>query len=288
MGEQVVLVTGVTGKTGGAVARALLARGVRVRGVTRAVSGAGRVPARVELVEADLATGHGLFPALAGIAAIHHAAPNLSIDEVVMARNIVDRSRESGVRRLVFHSVMHPYAPTMPHHLRKAEAEHVVRTSGLDWTVLQPAAYHQNLIAAARAGRLAVPYALDRPFSNVDLADVAEATATVLLDGAHVHGTYELAGPEALDVSTMAELASDVLGRPVVAEAVAPPEPDGTRQVSELRAMFAHYDAHGFVGSPLVLTTLLGRAPTGWAESVSREPTDDPHFPHAHDTRENP
>ena len=44
--------------------------------------------------------------------------------------------------------------------------------------MLRPAAYHQNLVDAAHAGRLPVPYSLDAPFTNVDLDDVAEVAAT--------------------------------------------------------------------------------------------------------------
>ncbi|GAB3623270.1 SDR family oxidoreductase [Mariniluteicoccus endophyticus] len=266
MSDDTVLVMGVTGKTGAAVAGALLARGLHVRGATRDADPP-RVPDGVEPVEVDLTTGRGLHRALAGVRAVHHSAPNLSIDEVLMMRTVTDHATEAGVRRIVFHSVMHPYAPSMAHHVRKAEAEDVLRRSGLDWTILQPAAYHQNLHAGARAGRISVPYALDRTFTNVDLRDVAEATATVLLDDAHVHGTYELAGPEALDVTTMADRAARALGHEVVAEVGEAPTGDSWRTTRELAAMFDHYDRHGFTGSPLVLATLLGRTPTRWAES---------------------
>ena len=75
-----------------------------------------------------------------------------------------------GLERLVFHSVLHPDDARMPHHLRKAEAEAVLREAlGERLTVLRPAAYHQNLVAQARSGMLAVPYSLDAPFTNVDL-----------------------------------------------------------------------------------------------------------------------
>ncbi len=61
----------------------------------------------------------------------------------------------------------------------------VVRAHLPGATVLRPAAYHQNLVDAARAGRLTVPYSLDAPFTNVDLDDVAEVAATVLTRPGH-------------------------------------------------------------------------------------------------------
>lgn len=264
-----VLVMGVTGKTGAAVARALLERGIPVRGASRSGAGA-RVPDGVTPVAVDLATGRGLHAALDGVRAVHHSAPNLSVDEVAMLRHVVDRAPGAGVRRLVLHSVMHPYAPDMPHHVRKAQAEHLLHTSGIDGVVLQPAAYHQNLLAAAYAGRLAVPYATDRPFTNVDLDDVAEAAAIALLDDTYAYGTFELAGPDRLTVEEMAAQAAEVLGRDVAAERGPAPDGGSFRERAELAAMFAHYDAYGFTGSAVPLTALLGRRPTTWAESLER------------------
>ena len=265
-----VLVLGVTGKTGAAVAHALLARGAPVRGTTRRPVGArgrGRAPEGVQLVQVDPVTGAGLDDAVAGVRAIHHSAPNLSLDEVPMLTRTIAAAHRAGVGRVVFHSVMHPYVPSMPHHLRKAQAEHLLRTSGLGWTILQPAAYFQNLLAGVLDGRLTVPYSLDRTFTNVDLGDVAEASATVLLDDVHVHATYELAGPDEVDAHTMAAQASKVLGFPVTATRTA--TTGDPRSSSELLAMFDYYDAHGFVGSPHVLTMLLGRRPTTWQQYLA-------------------
>lgn len=271
-----VLVLGVTGKTGAAVAHALLARGVPVRGTTRRPAGGrhrGRAPAGVELVQVDPATGAGLDEACAGVRAIHHSAPNLSVDEVPMLARTIAAARRAGVDRVVLHSVMHPYVPSMPHHLRKAHAEHLLRTSGLAWTILQPAAYFQNLLGPVLDGHLTVPYSLDRTFTNVDLRDVAEASATVLLDPDHVHATYELAGPEELNAHTMAAQAGEVLGFPVIATRTAAAITDDLAATSELLAMFAYYDAHGFVGSAHVLAMLLGRRPTSWQQYLAATAT---------------
>lgn len=268
----VVLVTGVTGKTGSAVARALLARGHRVRGASRRLDRT-RVPDDLraqpgfELVAADLTTGAGLVEALAGVEAVHHAAPNLSADEVGMLVRLGEAMGRAGVRRVVYHSVMHPWAPTMPHHVRKAEAEAWLHTTDLDWTILQPAAYHQNLAGGARRGRLAVPYSLEARFTTVDLADVGEAVAEVVARDL-VHATLELAGPETLTVQEMADRAAAALGHPVTAERVPPPEGDD-RETRELRAMFDHYDRFGFTGSAFTLRALLGREPTTWAASTT-------------------
>ena len=68
--SKLALVTGVTGKQGGAVARALIAKGHRVRGMTRNVeSDAARAVAAlgVDLVVGDFRDSDSLAAAVAGV-----------------------------------------------------------------------------------------------------------------------------------------------------------------------------------------------------------------------------
>lgn len=269
---------GASGKTGRAVTRALAARGFRVRAAVRSERAAESVYAAGagELAVLDLETGAGLERALEDVWGVYHLAPNVHPDEVGMAQRVTAASAAAGARRLVFHSVLHPDDASMPHHLRKARAEEVVRTGGVPWTVLRPAAYHQNLVPAALAGEIAVPYSLDSPFTNVDSGDVALVAATVLSEPGHEGQVYDLAGPEALTVREMAARASEVLGRPVGAVetdrgawATGPGAalPDTARQ--DLLAMFASYDREGLVGGSAWLWALLGHLPTPWAQAVA-------------------
>jgi uncharacterized protein YbjT (DUF2867 family) len=142
--------------------------------------------------------------------------------------------------------------------------------------VLRPAAYHQNLVAQARSGLLSVPYSLDAPFRNVDLADVAEV-AVAALRGAHAGLTLDLAGPEVLTTRQLVRQATAALGRPVsaqqisVEEWVAGPGAVLDEQVrADLVAMFEAYDESGLVGDPSVLPRLLGRPATTWVTCLSQ------------------
>jgi len=273
-----VLVMGASGKTGRAVTGALAARGFSVRAAVRSPASAESVYAAGarELALLDLATGDGVEEAVHGVWAVYHLAPNVHPDEVAMAQRVTDAAARQGVQRLVFHSVLHPDDTSMPHHLRKARAEEVVRAGGVPWTVLRPAAYHQNLLPAALEGELAVPYSVDAPFSNVDLADVALVAATVLAEHGHEGETYDLAGPEVLSVREMAAQASEALGRRVTAvetdrsawqEGPGAALPEGARR--DLLAMFESYDRVGLVGGSAWLWARLGHLPTTWAEAVA-------------------
>ena len=159
---------GAAGKTGRAVTRALTAAGVDVRAAVRSPDSSPRAYAAGarSISVVDLESGAGLEEAVDGVDAVYHLAPNVHPDEVGIAERVGTAVADAGVQRFAFHSVLHPDDASMPHHLRKAEAEHVVRSLLPGATVLRPAAYHQNLLDAARSGRVAVPYSLDAPFTN--------------------------------------------------------------------------------------------------------------------------
>jgi uncharacterized protein YbjT (DUF2867 family) len=258
-----IAVVGASGKTGRAITTSLASRGAVVVPVGRR-----EWPA--------------LAVSLAGCDAVSIVAPNLHPDEPPLVGEVLAAAESAGVARVVYHSVAAAFAPAMPHHLGKARAEDVVRRSSFAWTILQPCAYVQNLVPALRAGTpyLEVPYDVDRPFGLVDLDDVAEATAGVLLDDGHAGATYELGGPDLVSVSDVALAASAVLGRPVVARrqdptdwATGPGAALEPREREWLTAMFGYYDRHGLPAGGRVLRGLLGGRSTSLAETLTRELT---------------
>lgn len=274
-----VLVIGATGKTGRAVARALLARGVPVRAAARP-GRADAVPAGTTPVAVDLETGVGLEAALDGIRAVYHLAPNVHPDEVGMATRVADAATAAGAPRVVFHSVLHPDDARMPHHLRKHEAEEVLRSAlGGRLTVLRPAAYHQNLLDQVRTGVVNLPYSPDAPFSNVDLGDVAQVAARALLDPAAAGGVHDLAGPQVLTTEEMGQQAAAALGHPVEVRRIsieswlAGPGANLPATAQEaLVAMFRAYDDGGLVGDPAALLRALDRPATTWVAAVTGLP----------------
>jgi uncharacterized protein YbjT (DUF2867 family) len=258
-------VTGAAGKTGRAVTAALRSRGVDVLPLVRGV--------------VDLDTGAGL-DRLAGCDAVYLVAPNVHLDEPGIVRRVLAAAADSGVERVVYHSVAQPYVPAMPHHVDKALAEDLVRRSDLGWTVLQPCAYVQNFVEQLGAGQpeLSVPYDADRPFALVDLDDVAEAAAVVLSEPGHVGATYELGGPDAVTVRDVAAAASEVLGVEVPVRTTTPAEwatgPGASlaeHARTRLLAMFEYYDRHGLLAGSLALAGLLGRRPTAVRDVLARE-----------------
>ncbi len=274
-----ILVTGAGGKTGRAVVSAAARRGCEVRALVRRPGQAGalvQLGAREPIV-GDLARTEDLQRACRGVDAVYHICPNLHPDEVLLAQLLLREARSAGVRTFVYHSVLHPQTREMPHHRQKLHVEELLFESSLEYTILQPAAYMQNLLAGRdeilERGVYRVPYALETRLGMVDLGDVAEAAARVLTEPGHAFATYELAGPEVLDQREVARQISEAIGRPVRAERIgrrqwakrARDSGLGCYPVATLLRMFEYYERHGFYGNPRVLALLLGRPPTSFA-----------------------
>src|SRR5262249_46464420 len=132
----------------------------------------------------DLQDGATLTRAAENVRAVYHICPNVDPAEAAIGRAAIDAVLKAGVRRFGFHSVLHPQIEAMPHHWEKARVEEMLFASGLDFTILQPAAYMQNIRIGAD-GVHRVPYPVTTRLSLVDLEDVARVAAKVLTEPGH-------------------------------------------------------------------------------------------------------
>jgi NAD(P)H dehydrogenase (quinone) len=266
------------------VVKALAGKGARVRALVRraehaaALTALGAAEASVGSFEDDRALAH----AVDGAQAVYHICPNVSPEEVTYARAVARAARAHGVRRFVYHSVLHPQVEAMPHHWAKMRVEEMLFAAGFDLTILQPTAYMQNVLGAWRGivveGVFRVPYPIETRLSLVDLDDVAAAAAIVLTQDGHAGASYELTGTDPLSQTEIAAAISTALGRDVRAEAesVATWEARaqaagiGAHERATLAAMFRYYAAHGLIGNSHALRWLLGRAPTALGRFLTR------------------
>ncbi|MBX3060481.1 MAG: NmrA family NAD(P)-binding protein [Anaerolineae bacterium] len=276
-----ILVTGAAGKTGQAVVRALAERGTAVsHALVRRPEQmeAARQAGAAVVTMGDMLDTAVWLAATQYCDAIYHICPNMHPAEVEIGRLAIEAAQANGVRHFVYHSVLHPQVEAMPHHWNKLRVEEMLFASGLAYTILQPAAYLQNVLAGWQniiaAGIYRVPYPVETPFTLVDLADVATVAAMVLTEPGHGGAIYELAGAEILTPAAMAVMMGQVMGRVVTAVAQPLDEWQTQAQAAGLDAyaaatlsqMFAYYARHGFCGNSYVLRGLLGREPTTFAQ----------------------
>ena len=268
-----ILVTGAGGKTGRAVISALVERGATVRGIVKSAAAAEKIRALgAEASIGDMLNVEDVRRAATGARAIYHIAPNVNPDEIEFGKNAIAAAKAEGVERFVFHSLCHSQIEALPNHWWKLRVEEKIKESGLNFTILQPTPYMQNVLGQwhniMERGAYEIPYQPTTKLGMVDLADLAEVAAKVLTtEKTYDWATYELAGPEVLTQHDVLETIRRVTGREIRLEIISREDwcnrarkgGMAERAVEVFYKMFGFMEEYGFWGNPGVLEWLLGR-----------------------------
>jgi uncharacterized protein YbjT (DUF2867 family) len=279
-----ILVTGAAGKTGRAVLRALIQKGLQVRALVHHAEQMEIVSAlgAQESLAGDMNSPGVIERGVQGVSAIYHICPNVNPDEIPIAEVLINAALKARVERFIYHSVLKPQIESMPHHWKKLRVEEMLIQSGLPCTILQPGAYMQNILvhweSILNEGLYPVPYPAETRLSLVDLDDVASAATIVLTDSSHNYATYELVGTLGISQIQVASVLGKQLDRPVKVvivpleswEAEAIEAGMGEYQIETLLSMFRYYQHHNFMGNPHTLGLILGRPPTTLTDFVKR------------------
>jgi|WetSurMetagenome_2_1015567.scaffolds.fasta_scaffold63552_5 uncharacterized protein YbjT (DUF2867 family) len=270
-----ILLTGAAGKTGRAVLNCLVAAGIDTRVLTHTEEQGQnllKIGAK-EALSGEILDISLIQKAVRGVDKVYHICPNVSPDEFQIGRELISAARDAMVSHFVYHSVLHPQVEAMPHHWQKMRVEELLFTSGMDFSVIQPCAYMQNIIAGWRknieTGIYSVPYSTSARISLVDLEDIGFAALKVLVEEKYRNGIYECSGPMALSQIEVANVIGEVIQQPVRAEqqdlkswvADAQKNRMDSYQIDTLSKMFAYYDKFGLVGNPRVLENIIGKPP---------------------------
>lgn len=212
-----VLLIGATGRIGGATAAALQEKGIDFSVLARSGGDSDEWrEAGVEQITGDVRDVASLKQAFSGFDALLSVSP-FATDIDRTGANMVEAAKAASVARFVRSSALGavPGAEMTLGRLHAA-AEAVVRESGLDWTILQPATFMQNYLGFA--GSIRSEGAFYSPLgggrvSLVDVRDVGDMAAAVLTESGHAAKTYAVTGPEAISCADIAALMSAKLGR---------------------------------------------------------------------------
>jgi uncharacterized protein YbjT (DUF2867 family) len=231
--EKTILVTGATGRQGGAVAARLLEDGWRVRALTRDPGSAKAKAlneAGAEVVKGDLDDQDSLDQAVNGawgVFSVHAGAYEggpygHDLDhEARTAAKLGAAAKAAGVTHVVHSSsagVGGPLEPAMDMLQRKAEAERAIRDSGVSLTVLRPTAFMENTFDSFRElqnGALVSTLWAETYEPMIAASDIAAFAAIAFTDPERHQGkVYELAGDD-LTQADKAALIGRVVGREV-------------------------------------------------------------------------
>jgi uncharacterized protein YbjT (DUF2867 family) len=279
-----ILVTGASGKTGKAVLGHLAKRGASIRAWVHTASqeDEARQLGAKEVISGDLLDIEFIHRGCINIEAIYHICPNMSPDEVEIGGKLLKAAKSAGVKHFVYHSVLHPQVQSMPHHWKKLLVEEQIFSSGVNFTILQPTAYLQNLLPywhrILTEGIYEVPYAVDTRLSMVDLDDVAFTAAVVTNNPNYFGGIFELVATPPYTQSEIAQMIGARIKRKVQAiqgsrsawEEKARQNGIGEYAVRTLINMFEYYEKFGMWGNSHALTSIINRLPAGLPEFINR------------------
>jgi uncharacterized protein YbjT (DUF2867 family) len=154
--EKVVLVTGATGKQGGATARALAGRGFKLRAMTRHPDGATAKAVAsntgAEIVQGDLDDAASLRNVLKdvwGVFAVQNTWEAGVQGEEEQGKRLANLAREAGVQHYVYTSVGSAHRKTgIPHFDNKYRVEDTIRAAGFpSYVIFRPVFFMENLIS---------------------------------------------------------------------------------------------------------------------------------------------
>ncbi|WP_298840989.1 SDR family oxidoreductase [Clostridium sp.] len=281
-----ILITGANGQTGRAIIKALLSKGERIRAFVHKTEQIQEIKSlgEIDVFAGDMMNQKDINEALIGISTVYHICSAVNPNEVEIGQMVINAARNARVEHFVYHSVLHSVLQDMPHHQKKLKVEELIVNSGIPYTIIQPAVFMQNILESWKS--LSEKGIFQQKFFTtqetrmcmVDLEDLAEAVSIILTNTGYTGATYELCGPENLSLSDMLAAMELHFGLEIKVET---PQDEmfaaqlkkhgvGDYKVNTLLKMFQHYNEHGFVGNPNVLTWILGRKPNDFSSFILR------------------
>lgn len=273
MSDELILVTGATGKTGRRVVRLLQERGIRVREGSR--SGSPRFDWD------DPATWE---PALRGVTAAYLVVPEFgSARATEVLTSFARQAAGLGVRRAVLVSVP---AAGMADPGPAEAAERALGEAGLAWTALRLRWFFQNfsedfLRDPVLSGEVRLP-AGDAKEAFIDADDIAEVAAAALTGSGHDGKAYELSGPRLLTFHETVAAIAEATGRdiryvPLTAEEYADEQralgvPEEWVQISD--DFYAQFRTGNLASVSGDVERVLGRPPRDFADFVKAAAAD--------------
>ena len=222
-----ILVTGATGQQGGSVARRLLERGLRVRGMTRNVEGDAAKALTglgAEMVSAEFTDSGSLSTALAGVDAVFAMTTPFEAGveaETAQGVALVDAAADAGVDHFVYSSVASADKTTgIPHFDSKYEVEKHLAASDLRWSVVAPVYFMSNLffpdlLNGLKDGTYAIALPSGLPLQQIATEDIGAFAAHVLANPDEFAGKRIDIASDELSSRESADVLAGILGKPI-------------------------------------------------------------------------
>jgi NAD(P)H dehydrogenase (quinone) len=219
-----ILVTGATGKTGGAVIAELLVKGWPVRAAVRVRDARSDLLERrgVEVMVADIFDPGQLMDAMRGVQRAYYCPPYHPF-VIQSASAFAAAARETGLEQIVGLSqwLAGPNHPALMSRQLWLIDRMFAALPNIAHTVVNPgffadSPYMEMMPFAAHLGVFPLPVAGESSNAPPSVADIARVAVAALLDPArHAGKSYRPTGPKLLTVTEMASVIGRVVGHKV-------------------------------------------------------------------------
>jgi uncharacterized protein YbjT (DUF2867 family) len=224
----VIVITTPTGQIGHQVLDGVLDGGVPVRVLARDPSRLSpRVRERVEVVQGALDDVGVVTKAFAGAGSVFWLVPPTPTADSMrgraleFTRPLCEAIRSQGVKRLVYVSALRGDGdPQEGHGSTSLIMDEMIESTGVSCRALRMPGFMENLLqqlAPLRSqGVFFFPVSGDRRLPTCATRDIAATAARLLLDDSWSgQASVPILGPEDLSYNEMAQIMSEVLGRPI-------------------------------------------------------------------------
>ncbi|KWX70937.1 NmrA family transcriptional regulator [Paenibacillus riograndensis] len=220
-----IMITGATGQLGSLIIENLLAElpdNTIIAGVRNMDTATHFKDKGVVVRCADYDRPETLQDAFAGVNKLLLISSSHSDDAVRLTQhtNVIDAAKAAGVAHILYTGFAFPQAGNKGTSSVHGLTEQAILDSGMEYTILRNGLYIDfvgvlGLNEAIRSGVLATQPG-DWQFNAVTRRDLARATAKVLAGSGHEHRIYELAAAQTWTLAGLAEVLTELAGKPVI------------------------------------------------------------------------
>lgn len=214
-----ILITGATGTNGKALVNKLNQLNANYVIGTRNPDQARELFQGSEIVTFDFENPSTYEKSVQGVDKVFLLGPPLTLKVDQLLNPFIDFLNDKGIKRVVYFSALasDKMGSELDFHIK---IEDKLKNDGFDYTILRPSFFAQNfknydleniternsIFSVAGTGKVAF----------VDVHDIANVAATVLLNSGHSKKTYELTGPETVSFYDVAIELSAILGTNII------------------------------------------------------------------------
>lgn len=247
-----------------------------------------------DVVQADLAQPSECHSLMKGATTAFHVGPSFHPKETQIGYNMIEAAEQEAktgsFKHFIYSSVLHTQLRKLLNHDCKRYVEEALMESSLNYTILQPTTFLDNVPVAMLAKQppsinFPATSGPDVPFSMLALQDLGEIATKCIFEGEkHYFAEYPLTSTQPITLRQIADEIGRVTGKKVEIDDKNALDASAmlcnrlfkgqqpsmeTKEIAD--RMLLYYQQRGLKGNPITCELLLGRKPMHWQDWVKAQ-----------------